>query len=84
MDSTTAAWPSFSTDLPASGTSTKTVTFSTPFKSTNYAVGITAENMATGDFFTVSNRTVNSFDVLFKNSSGTNISRTFDFIAKGF
>ena len=68
----------------ASGTSSKTVTFTTPFKSTAYAVGITAENMATGDFFTVSNKTVNSFDVLFKNSSGTNISRTFDFIAKGF
>jgi hypothetical protein len=74
----------FSEDNISSGTSTKTVTFSTPFKSTNYAVGITAENMATGDFFTVSNKTVNSFDVLFKNSSGTNISRTFDFIAKGF
>ena len=40
--------------------------------------------MATGDFFTVSNKTVNGFDVLFKNSSGSNISRTFDFIAKGF
>ena len=53
----------------------------TPFKSTAYAVGITAENMATGDFFTVSNKTVNSFDVLFKNSSGTNISRNFDFKA---
>ncbi len=74
----------FSEDNISSGTSTKTVTFSSPFKSTNYAVGITAENMATGDFFTVSNKTVNSFDVLFKNSSGTNISRTFDFIAKGF
>ena len=67
-----------------SGTSTKTVTFTTPFKTTSYAVGITGENMATGDFFTVSNKTVNGFDVLFKNSSGTNISRTFDFIAKGF
>nr|BAR38225.1 phage tail protein [uncultured Mediterranean phage uvMED] len=68
----------------ASGTSTKTVTFTTPFKTTGYAVGITGENMATGDFFTVSNKTVNGFDVLFKNSSGSNISRTFDFIAKGF
>ncbi len=68
----------------ASGTSTKTVSFTTPFKTTAYAVGITGENMATGDFFTVSNKTVNSFDVLFKNSSGTNVSRTFDFIAKGF
>ena len=67
-----------------SGTSTKTVTFSAPFKSTSYAVGITMEDANTGDFFTVSNKTVNSFDVLFKNSSGTNISRTFDFIAKGF
>ena len=67
-----------------SGTSTKTVTFSSPFKSTSYAVGITMEDANTGDFFTVSNKTVNSFDVLFKNSSGTNISRTFDFIAKGF
>ena len=68
----------------ASGTSTKTVSFTTPFKTTAYAVGVTGENMATGDFFTVSNKTVNSFDVLFKNSSGTNVSRNFDFIAKGF
>ena len=68
----------------ASGTSTKTVSFTTPFKTTAYAVGITGENMATGDFFTVSNKTVNSFDVLFKNSSGSNVSRNFDFIAKGF
>mgnify|MGYP000672050087 CR=1 FL=1 len=67
-----------------SGTSTKTVTFTNPLKSDSYAVGITGENMATGDFFTVSNKTVNGFDVLFKNSSGTNVSRTFDFIAKGF
>ena len=67
-----------------SGTSTKTVTFASPFKSTNYAVGITMENADTGDFFTISNKTVDSFDVLFKNSSGTNISRQFDMIAKGF
>ena len=67
-----------------SGVGTKTVTFTNPYKSVNYALGITAENMATGDFFTVSNKTINGFDVLFKNSSGTNVSRTFDFIAKGF
>ena len=68
----------------SSGVVTKTVTFTNPYKSVNYAVGITAEDMATGDFFTVSNKTVNGFDVLFKNSGGTNVSRTFDFIAKGF
>jgi hypothetical protein len=68
----------------SSGAGTKTVIFTNPYKSVNYAVGITAEDMATGDFFTVSNKTVNGFDVLFKNSGGTNVSRTFDFIAKGF
>ena len=67
-----------------SGAGTYTVSFTNPYKSVNYAVGITAEDMATGDFFTVSNKTVNGFDVLFKNSGGTNVSRTFDFIAKGF
>ena len=67
-----------------SGTSAKTVTFTNPYKSVNYAVGITGEDMATGDFFTVSNKTINGFDVLFKNSGETNVSRTFDFIAKGF
>ena len=67
-----------------SGAGTKSVTFTNPYKSVNYALGITAENMATGDFFTVSNKTINGFDVLFKNSGGTNVSRTFDFIAKGF
>jgi len=68
----------------SSGAGTKTVTFTNPFKSVNYAVGVTMEDANTGDFFTVSNKTINGFDVLFKNSSGTNISRTFDFIAKGF
>ena len=67
-----------------SGVGTYTVTFTNPFKSVNYAVGITGEDMATGDFFTVSNKTINGFDVLFKNSSGTNISRQFDYIAKGY
>ena len=68
----------------SSGAGTKTVTFTNPYKSVNYAVGITGENLATGDFFVVENKTVNGFDLTFKNSGGTNVSRTFDFIAKGF
>ena len=67
-----------------SGVGTKTVVFTNPYKTVNYALGITAEDMGTGDFFTVSNKTINGFDVLFKNSGGTNVSRTFDFIAKGY
>ena len=74
----------FSENDIVSGAGTKTVTFTQPFKTTNYAVGITGENMATGDYFIVENKTVNGFDVTFKNSSDTAISRTFDMIAKGF
>jgi hypothetical protein len=67
-----------------SGTGTKSITFTNPFKSGNYAVGITGQGMATGDYFTVSNKTINGFDVAFFNSSDTGVSKTFDFIAKGF
>ena len=67
-----------------SGTSTKSITFTNPFKSANFAVGITGQGMATGDYFTVSNKTINGFDVAFFNSSNAGVSKTFDFIAKGF
>ena len=68
----------------SSGAGTKTVSFTKAFKTVNYAVGITGQGMATGDFFLVENKTINGFDVTFKNSSGSAVSRTFDFIAKGF
>ena len=68
----------------SSGTSTYTVSFTNPFYSVNYAVGITAQGLATGDFFLLSNKTINGFDLAFKNSSGTGISKTFDYIAKGY
>ena len=74
----------FSENDIVSGAGTKTVTFTEPFKTTNYAVGITGEDMATGDYFIVENKTVNGFDVTFKNSSDVAVSRTFDMISKGF
>jgi hypothetical protein len=67
-----------------SGSATKTVTFTNPFKTVNYAVGITGQGMATGDYFLVESKTINGFNVTFKNSSDTVISKTFDYIAKGF
>jgi hypothetical protein len=66
----------------ASGTSTKSVAFGNGFFATP-SIGIAAQNMATGDFYTISNKAVTGFDILFKNSSGTNINRTFDFVAVG-
>ena len=67
-----------------SGTGTKSITFTNPYKSANFAVGITGQGMATGDYFTVSNKTINGFDVAFFNSSNAGVSKTFDFITKGF
>jgi hypothetical protein len=67
-----------------SGAGTKTVTFTNPFKTTNYAIGITAQGMATGDFFLLESKTINGFNVTFKNASNTAVSKTFDYIAKGF
>ena len=67
-----------------SGATTKTVAFTNPYKTASYAVGITGQGMATGDFFLVESKTINGFNVTFKNASNTVISRTFDFIAKGF
>ncbi len=67
-----------------SGATTKTVAFTNPFKTDNYALGITGQGMASGDFFLVESKTINGFNVTFKNSSGSAVSRTFDYLAKGF
>ena len=67
-----------------SGTGTYTVTFTQPFYSANYAVGITAQGLATGDYYLLTNKTVNGFNVAFKNSSNSGISKTFDYLAKGY
>jgi hypothetical protein len=68
----------------SSGTGTYTVTFTNPFYSSSYAVGITAQGLNTGDFFTISSKTVNGFNVAFKNSGGTGVTKTFDYLAKGY
>lgn len=48
------------------------------------AVGISAQGMATGDYYEFVSKTATGFTIRFKNSGGTVISRTFDWIARGF
>ena len=67
-----------------SGAGTYTVTFTNPFYSANYAVGITAQGLATGDYFLLTSKTISGFNIAFKNSSDTGISKTFDYLAKGY
>jgi hypothetical protein len=78
----------------SSGTGTKSVTFANSFfvgtasllgsNSKLPAVGITAQNMQSGDYFTLSNVSATGFDVAFFNSSDTGISRNFSYSAVGF
>lgn len=66
-----------------SGAGTYTVTFPAAFKAIP-AIGITSYNMATGDYYVIANRAVTGFDVTFKNSAAANVSRNFDYLAKGY
>ena len=62
---------------------TRTITYTNPFYAVP-AIGIAAQNMATGDTFTISSKTVNGVSIAFVNSSGSAVYRTFDYIAKGY
>ena len=74
----------FSGNDVVSGTGTYTVTFTNPYYSANYAVGITAQGLATGDYYLLTSKTTSGFNLAFKNSAGTGISKTFDYITKGY
>lgn len=84
-----------STTLISSGAGAKAVTFAAPFFTGTSAIGgstsayppsigITAQNMASGDFFEITNITGTGFTVTFKNSSNTAISRNFSYSAVGY
>ena len=83
-----------STTSIASGAGNKVVSFSNPFftgtssiggvNSNLPSIGITAQNMASGDYFVLSNITANGFHIHFKNSSNASIDRNFTYQAVGF
>ena len=66
----------------SSGAAAYAVTFPTAFYGTP-SVGITAQDMATGDFFTVTSVSRTGFTVTFRNSGGSMVSKTFDYQAVG-
>lgn len=66
-----------------SGTSPYTVTYALPFM-VSPSLGITAQNMATGDYYVISAKDETGFTITFYNAAGTIVSRTFDYQAKGY
>ena len=67
----------------ASGAGAKAVTFANAFYEAP-SVGITAFNLASGDYYEVTSVTRTGFTVHFKNSSNSSIDRNFQYIAAGY
>lgn len=65
------------------GTASKVVPFTPNFKQLQ-GVGISASNLASGDYYVITNKSVSGFTITFYNSSNNVINRTFDYVAKGF
>ena len=78
------AWFRFNADRLTSSTGAYAVTFDDAFKQPTPSVAIAAQDMATGDFYTVSSVSATGFTINFYNSSGSGIARTFDYLARGY
>jgi hypothetical protein len=67
----------------ASDPAGSTIDFTKAFRDTP-ALAITPQNMATGDYYAITDITPAGFHIRFFNSGGSGISRNFDYVAKGF
>jgi len=67
----------------SSGAGAKAVTFDKAFYQTP-KLGVTASNMATGDYYVISSESRTGFTITFFNSSNAAIDRTFAYQANGF
>ena len=65
------------------GSNPKVVTFDKAFYQTP-KIGITASNMATGDYYVISSETRQGFSITFFNSSNAAIDRSFAYNANGY
>lgn len=65
-----------------SGAGAKVVTFNKPFVFTP-AIGIGAQDLQTGDYYTLSSKSRTGFTITFYDSTDSAVSRTFDYVAKG-
>jgi predicted phage tail protein len=66
-----------------SGAGIYTVTYDGAFIDSP-AVGITANDLNSGDYYRIINQTRTGFQIFFKDSGGTYVSRSFSYMAKGY
>ena len=67
----------------ASTTSAKVITFANAFHATP-SLTVIGQNMATGDYFTISSKSRTGYTINFYNSSASGVDRTFDWQAVGY
>ena len=67
----------------SSDTAGSVIAFVKAFRDTP-ALTVTPQNMATGDYYTITDMTHAGFHIRFFNSAGSGVSRNFDYVAKGF
>jgi hypothetical protein len=67
----------------ASGVGAKVITFTNAFQTLG-GVAVAGLNMASGDYYSITSKSTTGFTIEFFNSSGTPITRNFDWIARGF
>ncbi len=65
------------------GASAKVVTYSKAFYQTP-KLGITAQDLATGDYYEISSESRTGFTIHFKNSSGSSLDKSFSYQANGY
>ncbi|QKK18657.1 host specificity factor TipJ family phage tail protein [Rhizobium indicum] len=64
-------------------TAGRVISFSSPYYVLS-GISIAAQDMLTGDYSEITAKTASGFTIRFKNSSGTPVARTFDYVAKGY
>ena len=66
-----------------SGAGAKVVSFLPAFKATP-SIGIAAQNLQQGDYYTITSKSASSFTITFYNASDVAVDRTFDYVARGY
>jgi hypothetical protein len=67
----------------SSGAGSKAITFSPAYKAVQ-GIGVAAQDLQSGDYYVITGKSSTGFTITFYNSSDAVISRTFDYVAKGY
>ena len=67
----------------SSGAASYAVIYNGSFKEAP-ALAIAAENLSQGDYYEITSKTAAGFTITFRNTGGSAVSRTFDYVAQGY